>query len=107
MYYYHFNQLAAFFRQRMADEGFDSERAFVQHYRLPRMTLRRLLAGQRVEVESLIQVAERLDVPPAVFFRLCGYLPDEEHRSHLLAEVEALLGGLPEEAQRRLRDLVR
>ena len=105
--HYDFERVGAYLRQVMDDRGFASERAFARRYNLPRMTLRRLLAGERVDVDSLILVAEALDVPVEVFFQLCGYLPVERSRSRLLDEVEALLRGLDPDAQRRIRDLVR
>jgi transcriptional regulator with XRE-family HTH domain len=104
---YTFDRLAAYLQRVMEERGFESQRAFARHYDLPRQTLRRLLSGQRVDPESLNEIATALSLPVETFFRLCGYLPTEEARSALLDEVEALLRGLDRDAQRRVRDIVR
>jgi hypothetical protein len=101
-----FDRLGQYLRTVMEKEGIESARAFAAHYNLPRMTVQRILDGQRVEPESLNQVAEALKISPELLFRLCGYLPSNETRALLLDEMEAVLRELPLEEQRRIRDMV-
>lgn len=100
------NQLGQYLHRLMQVEGIGSVRAFATHYNLPRMTVQRIMDGQRVDPESLNQIAEALHVSPELLFRLSGYLPSSETRNLLLDELEAVLRKLSPEDQRRLRDMV-
>lgn len=91
----------------MEERGYSSQRAFARDYNLPRQTFRRLLSGQRVDPESLQQIAESIGIPIDVFYRLCGYLPEDETRNRLLQEISLMLSGLEDEQQRRMQDLIR
>ncbi|MBN1122793.1 MAG: helix-turn-helix transcriptional regulator [Anaerolineae bacterium] len=104
---YGFDRLATYLRTAMEERSIGSGRAFARYLDLPRMTVARMLNGERVDPETLVQVAGALDVPVEMLYRLCGYLPPAEDQSLVFREVEALLRNLDRDTQRHIRDLVR
>ena len=80
-----------------------------------RQVVSRLLAGARHPApETVVAVAEGLDLDPIYVFRLAGYLPPEEPPDLVAQEIGHIVAGLPAPSKqallyqvRALRDLAR
>lgn len=99
--------LADYLRATMEEFNYTSERSFALYLGVSYSTVNRILAGDKVDADSLIKIAKALHVPIETLYRLAGYLPPEEAKTQVLREVEHLLRELPEADQRRILDLVR
>jgi transcriptional regulator with XRE-family HTH domain len=63
---------------------------------------------EKPDASTLQKVAEYLDVPVENLYRLAGYIEEEAiSRTVLFSEIEHMLRELPEEAQRKIRDMIR
>lgn len=99
--------LSGYLRQAMKDHHFPSERAFAAHAGISPRTLGRILRGEKVDPESLQNIAVALNIPVEILYRLADYLPPDEARSQVLHEIENLLRQMPEADQRRILEVVR
>lgn len=57
--------------------------------------------------KTLQKVAEYLSVPVENLYRLAGYIEEPTTRTLVIDEIEHMLHDLPEESQRKIRDMIR
>ena len=85
-----------------------SIRALATYAGLSHSTVRRMLAGQAVDNQTLIALANYLNLSVEVVYQMAGTLPEPSSvRSAVLNEIENMLLDLPEEAQKKIRDQIR
>lgn len=85
-----------------------SIRGFATYANLAHATVRRILAGDQVDMATLNKIANYLNLPPDTVYKMAGALPaEEEQRGEIIRVIEHLIAKLPESDQQEILDIVR
>jgi transcriptional regulator with XRE-family HTH domain len=98
----------AIYLQGIMDDRRLSQRALAIYADVASSTISRIMRGMSAEPETLVKLANYLNVPVDTLYRKAGMLPtEEEHKQDIIRVIEHLLGRLPESDQQEILDLAR